>query len=41
MKIPEEFFELGFDEEVLKQKCPADLVNVKDEDVRPLFFLLM
>ena len=38
MKIPEEFFELGFDEEVLKQKCPADLVNVKDEDVKPLLF---
>ena len=41
MKIPDEFFELGFDEEVLKQKCPADLVNVKDEDVRPLLFFLI
>lgn len=33
VKIPDEFFELGFDEDVLKHKCPNNLEDVKNEDV--------
>lgn len=39
MKIPDDFFELEFDEEVLKHKCPDNLVDVKNEDVNIDFLL--
>ncbi|XP_060577720.1 3'(2'),5'-bisphosphate nucleotidase 1-like [Ruditapes philippinarum] len=32
-KIPDNFFELGFDEEVLKHECPKNLQNIKNEDI--------
>ncbi|KAL4238494.1 3 5-bisphosphate nucleotidase 1 [Mactra antiquata] len=32
-KIPDDFFELNFDQEVLKHECPKDLKDVKNEEV--------
>lgn len=32
-KIPADFIELGFTEDVLKHECPAFLQDVKDEEV--------
>lgn len=31
--IPEEMYEMGFSEEVLKHECPDYLKDVKDEEV--------
>ena len=32
-KIPDEFYELGHDPEVLSHTCPAHLNNLKDDEV--------
>lgn len=36
VKIPDDFIELNYDEEVLQQKCPDNLKDVKNEDVKYL-----
>ena len=32
-KIPDDFYELGLDQEVLKHECPSHLKQLKDDEV--------